>query len=477
MGAGFSGMGLGIRLRQRGHTDFVILDQAADVGGTWWMNRYPGCACDVQSHLYSLSFAPKSDWTRHFGPRAEIQSYLSDCVDRFDLGRHLRLNTRVDQACWDAEKKRWLITDQDGIVRCAKFLVTAIGGLSRPNTPAIDGLDSFSGTVFHSQQWPDKLDLRDQRVAVIGSGASAIQFVPQIQPDVARLDLYQRTPQWILPKPDRPISPRRRDLFRRFPFVRRLFRFGLFLTLESRLPAFTRYPFLSAFHRRQARAYLRTHINDPALRNKLTPNYEMGCKRVLMSNDFYPSVCQPNVKVITDGITRITPDSIIDDHGRSRQVDTIILATGFKATSPVPVGMIRGRNGRDLANAWKDGPRAYKGTTVHGFPNLFMLLGPNTALGHNSVLLMIESQINYVLDALAWCQRTGRDTLEVTDRAEKNWNQELHKRLGRTVWNRGSCASWYRHPLSGRNTTLWPRFTFVFRYLCRRFDPAAYDTR
>jgi len=476
IGAGFSGLGLGIRLRQTGEEDFVILDQAADVGGTWWVNRYPGCACDVQSHLYSLSFAPKPDWPRHFGARVEIQAYLSDCVDRFALAGHLRLNTRVVQAHWDEVRKRWLVTEQNGVVRSAKFLVTATGGLSRPAWPDISGLDGFAGNVFHSQQWPENLNLDGKRVAVIGSGASAIQFVPRIQSSVAQLDFYQRTPQWILPKPDRSISPRRRKLYQRFPIIRRLFRLALFVSLESRLPAFTRFQFLTWFHRRQARNFLKQHIHDPALRHKLTPTYDMGCKRVLMSNDFYPAIDQPNLELITARIARITPNAIVDENGQSRTIDTIILATGFLATRPVPSGMIRGRDERDLARHWKDGPSAFKGTTVHGFPNMFMLLGPNTALGHNSVLLMIESQINYVLDALAWCRRSGRETLEVSDQAEKDWNQTLQKRLSKTVWNRGGCSSWYRHPVSGRNTTLWPRFTFVFRYLCRRFDPKVYKS-
>jgi cation diffusion facilitator CzcD-associated flavoprotein CzcO len=475
IGAGFSGIGLGMRLLAAGRNDFVILEQAEQVGGTWWVNRYPGCACDVQSHLYSLSFAPNPNWSRHFASRAEIQAYLVDCVSRSGLETHIRSSTRVIEARWDDHEGHWQVRDQRGTIHRGEILVPAIGGLSRPAWPRIEGLNRFKGPVIHSQQWPDHLDLSGQRVAVIGTGASAIQFVPEIQPKVARLDLYQRTPPWILPKPDRPITPGRRALYRRFPPLRLLFRFGLYLLLESRLPAFTRFPGLSWFHRRKAIRFLHRQISDPKLRASLTPDHAMGCKRVLMSNNYFPALAQSNVELITSPATAIAPGGVIDAQGQERTTNTIILATGFRATEPVPEGMIIGRDQQDLATLWQDGPTAYKGTTIRGFPNLFMLLGPNTALGHNSVLLMIEAQINYLVDALAYRERSGQRILEVSEKAQQLWNRKLHERLERTVWNQGGCASWYLHPRSGRNTTLWPRSTLVYRWLTRCFDPRAYS--
>ncbi len=475
IGAGFSGIGLGLKLLKKGRRNFVILDQAKQVGGTWWVNRYPGCACDVQSHLYSLSFAPNPDWSRHFSPRAEIQAYLQRCVTEGGLEGHLRLGTRVVKARWRHSRQQWEVTDEHGKVRHCRVLVPAIGGLSRPKWPDIAGLDEFSGQVIHSQQWPDRLDLSGKCVAVIGSGASAIQFVPRIAAEVGRLDLYQRTPQWILPKPDRPIGPIRRSLYRHFPPARLLIRLSLYLLLESRLPAFNRFTWLSAFHRRKAMALLNRQVPDPGLREQLTPDYAMGCKRVLMSNDFYPAIVRRNAELVTAAIDRISKTGIIDAQGHSRDTDLIILATGFRATDPVPEGLIIGRDNRDLAKQWQAGPSAYKGTTVHGFPNLFMMLGPNTALGHNSVLLMIESQFNYLLDALRFLDESGAASVEISRQAEDRWNRELTDRLEYTVWNQGGCSSWYLHARSGRNTTLWPDFVHRFRRLTRRFDPDAYQ--
>ncbi len=477
IGAGFAGIGLGLKLLERGERDFLILDQADGIGGPWWVNRYPGCACDVQSHLYSLSFAPKADWSRQFAPREEIQSYLQTIVDSSGLRQHIQLGTPVRQTRWQEGKQAWqIVTGAGETIECS-VLVSAIGGLSRPNRPAIPGLDRFAGPVIHSQEWPDDFDPTGQRVAVIGSGASAIQFVPRIQPKVARLDLYQRTPQWILPKPDRPISPRWQTAYERLPVLRLARRLAIYLLLETRLPAFSHFPWLSGLHRRQARRWLERQVKDPELRAKLRPDYAMGCKRVLMSNDFYPAVAADNCELITTPIARLEPGAVVDAEGSRRAVDSVILATGFKATEPVPAGLIIGRDGRDLAEIWKQGPMAYKGSTVNGFPNLFTLLGPNTALGHNSVLLMIEAQIRYVLDALDFMQQSGTGSLNVRLWDQSAWNDALQQRLARTVWNRGGCASWYRHPVSGRNATLWPRWTWRFALLTRRFDPKAYERK
>ncbi len=474
IGAGFSGIGLAIRLQQAGVSDFLVLEAESGVGGTWWLNRYPGCACDVQSHLYSLSFAPRADWSRHFPPRREIQAGLAETVERHELSRRIRLKTKVIEARWNESRQCWRVVDQHGTERRARVLVSAIGGLSRPAWPAIPGLEDFSGPVIHSQRWPQELDWADQRVAVIGTGASAIQFIPHLQRSARQLDVYQRSAQWILPKPDRAIPRWRQTLHARLPLYRRLTRLGLFLLLESRLPAFTRFPRLTAFHRRKARRHLERYIEDPVLRDKLTPDYAMGCKRVLMSNDYYPALAARNVELITTPIERVHSDGLIDRDGQFRPADLIVLGTGFQAADPVPSGLIIGRDGLDLREAWKDGPRAYKGTTVPGFPNFFTLLGPNTALGHNSVLLMIEGQLRYVVSALRWMRRTHQHEIEVRESAAEAWDHEVQHRLDRTVWQQGGCSSWYQHPESGRIPTLWPRFTFTFRWLLRRFDPEAY---
>ena len=474
IGAGFSGIGLAIRLKQVGIKDFLILEAERGVGGTWWLNRYPGCACDVQSHLYSLSFVPKADWSRQFAGRAEIQRYLADCVDRHALADHIVLSTRVEQARWRDGERVWQVLDQRGNVYRSRVLVSAIGGLSRAAWPAIPGLDEFAGSVIHSQRWPEHLELRDRRIAVIGTGASAVQFVPHLQREAAQLDVYQRSAQWILPKPDRPIRPWQKTLYRRVPAARRLVRLGLFALLESRLPAFARWPRLTAYHRHKALAHLRGQVRDPALQRKLLPDYAMGCKRVLMSNDYYPAIAAPNVNLVTIPIAHIDSRGITDREGHHRAADLLILGTGFQAADPVPPGLIIGRDSLDLATAWRHGPVAYKGSTVPGFPNFFTLLGPNTALGHNSVVLMIEGQIRYVISALRWMQRHGHETIEVRPRPTQAWDADLQHRLKQSVWQRGRCSSWYQHPDSGRIPTLWPRFTFSFRWLLRKFDPAAY---
>jgi cation diffusion facilitator CzcD-associated flavoprotein CzcO len=475
IGAGFSGIGLAIRLEQAGFQRFRIFESEAGVGGTWWLNRYPGCACDVQSHLYSLSFAPRADWSRQFPQRPEIQASLEDLVTRHCLTDRIHLNTRLISARWDEIAQRWRVRDQHGTQHCARVLVSAVGGLSSPAWPSFPGLDEFGGPVIHSQRWPEDLEWRDKRVAVIGTGASAVQFIPHLQRSASQIDVYQRSAPWVLPKPDRPIPRWHQKMHSRLPLYRRIVRLGLFLLLESRLPAFTRFPRLTAFHRRKAQRHLRQQVSDPGLREKLTPDYAMGCKRVLMSNDYYPAVSADNARLITAPIARVTASGIIDGNGLHRPADLIILGTGFKATNPVPEGVIIGRDGIDLAAIWRHGPFAYKGSTVPGFPNFFTLLGPNTALGHNSVLLMIEGQIRYILSALRWMQRTNHPVTEVKNDPTDAWNRDLQRRLDRSVWRLGGCSSWYQHSASGRIPTLWPRFTLTFRWLLRRFDPNAYD--
>lgn len=474
VGAGFGGLGLGIRLAQRGERDFMIFERASGAGGTWWANRYPGCACDVPSHLYSLSFAPNPDWTRRFAPRAEIQAYLERCVERFGLADHLAFDTGIEHARWDDIQQTWLLTDSRGRAWSADVLVSATGGLSRPARPDIDGLNDFSGPVFHSQQWDDSIELAGKRVAVIGTGASAAQFVPEIARKVESLDVYMRSPQWILPRPDAAIRPARRNLYRRFPLLQKMARFFIWLISEARVPGLAWSNRLAVLHRWLARRHLRRQVPDEPMRAKLAPDYDIGCKRVILSSDFYPALMRDNVALVDCGIDRVEGDSIIDTKGRRRTADVVILGTGFRATDPVPEGMISGRDGTDLGKLWKRGPQAWRGVAVSGFPNLFLLMGPNTALGHNSVIVMLEAQMSFVLRALEYRHESGQQVLEIEAGAQRDYNRWLHRKLAGTVWNAGGCSSWYLHPDSGRNTTLWPGFTWQYMRMMRRFEPSVF---
>lgn len=474
VGAGFSGLGMAIGLKQQGGKNFLILEKDEGVGGTWRVNHYPGCACDVQSHLYSFSFAPNPNWSRMFAPQAEIREYLRHCADQYGLWPHIRLSTALSRAQWDESAQLWRLRDSDGRHYSARVLISGMGALSIPAYPDIPGADRFRGKRFHSQHWDHQFDLRGKRVAVVGTGASAIQFVPQIQPLAERLDLYQRTAPWILPKPDRAMTGRELRLFRRLPLAQKALRAGIYWSLEARVMGLALHPGLMSLARRWGLRHIDRHIRDPELRRKVTPDYQIGCKRILLSNDYYQALDQDNLDVITDGIREITEEGVVARDGRERKVDAIIYGTGFKATDPVPRGLIFGREGRDLHDLWQTGPEAYKGTTVNGFPNLFLLMGPNTGLGHSSMVYMIESQITYVLDALRLMRRRKLAAVEVKAPPQLRFNQRIQSKLGGSVWNSGGCQSWYLHPQTGKNVTLWPGFTFQFRLITRRFDAGAY---
>lgn len=475
IGAGFGGLCAAIRLKQMGFDNFVLLEQARDVGGTWRDNRYPGAACDVQSHLYSFSFAPWPEWRRVFAEQDQILHYLQDCVRRFRLEPHLRLGTQVTGARFDDQTGRWTLQTGDHGVEEAHVVVTATGGLSQPKWPDIPGVDRFKGLCFHTARWPDDVDLRGKRVAVIGTGASAIQVVPSIAADVAHLDLYQRTPPWVLPKPDRVIGKRERALYARVPALQWLQRQRTYWTLEPRAMGFAIDPRIMRGLGVLARLHLRYAVRDPELRRLVTPDYVIGCKRILMSNDYYEAIQRKNVTLRPGGASALTADGVVDAGGQERPADAVILATGFEAAEAVAPFEVLGRGGISLNELWRgDGPAAFKGTTIHGFPNLFMLVGPNTGLGHSSMVFMIESQVRYTLDAIRHLVERGARALEVRAGAQQAWNDEVQRKLGRTVWASG-CNSWYQTS-SGRNTTLWPGFTWDFRLRTRRFDPEAYDT-
>lgn len=474
IGTGFSGLGMAIRLKKSGEDDFIVFEKEGGVGGTWRVNHYPGCACDVPSHLYSFSFAANPNWTRMFAPQPEIKQYLEYCANKFKLQPHIHLNNAIQSARWDESSELWRLKDQHGKEYTANIVVAGAGGLSTAAYPDIKGKDSFEGKVFHSQNWDHDYDLKGKRVAVIGTGASAIQFVPHVQRLAAKMDLYQRTPPWIMSKPDRAISWTERNIFKRFPAAQKAFRDGIYWMLESRVLGFTVNPRLMVLAKRWALNHIRKQIQDPELRKKVTPDYTIGCKRILMSDDYYPALTQPNASVITTGIQEIKANSIVTSDGIEREVDAIIYGTGFRATDPIPKHLLFGRNGQDIVDSWPEGPEAYKGTTVTGFPNLFILMGPNTGLGHNSMVYMIESQINYILGAMKLMRIKHIKHVEVTAEAQAAFNEEIQNKLTDSVWNSGGCQSWYIHPASGKNVTLWPGFTWQFRQRTRHFDSKAY---
>jgi cation diffusion facilitator CzcD-associated flavoprotein CzcO len=472
LGTGFSGLGMAIRLKQRGQEDFVVIEKAADVGGTWRDNTYPGCACDIPSHLYSFSFALNPNWSRAYSPQREIWDYLRHCAERYGIVPHIRWNSELLNASWHEDDQRWQITTTQGHYT-ANFLILGYGPLSEPSLPAIPGIDHFKGELFHSACWNHDYDLTGKRVAVIGTGASAVQFVPQIQPHVGHLSLFLRTPPWILPRHDHPIPAWQRAMFRFLPFTQRIARTKIYWRQELIALGFIRRTDILVRGMQISRSYLEKQVKDPLLQSKLTPHYTIGCKRVLLSDDFYPSLTRSNVEIITDRIREVQANSIVTEDGREHEIDTIIFGTGFHVTDAQLPKCIYGRGGRSLADNWHEGSSAYLGTTISGFPNLFLLIGPNTGLGHNSMVFMIESQLNYILDCLRMMNRRELRAVDVLPEAQEAFNAEMQKRMKGTVWTSG-CKSWYLDA-NGHNTTLWPGFTFEYRRRTRRFDPQHYN--
>lgn len=472
IGSGFGGLGTAIRLKEDGEDDFLIFERASGVGGVWRDNTYPGCACDVPSHLYSFSFARNPDWTREFSPQGEIQAYLEACVDRFGIGPYLRFGHSVEEIAWDEALQHWSLTTSGGRYT-ADVVVAAVGALSEPGVPSLPGLPGFQGETFHSARWNHDYDLSGKRVAVVGTGASAIQFVPAIQPKVKALTVFQRTAPWVLPRKDRPLSARERRLLRASPALQRLVRSRIYATRELLALAFFS-PKVAKLGERIARAHLARAVADPELRERLTPRYTMGCKRILLSNDYYPALTQPNVEVVTDAITRVTATGVVTADGREREVDAIVFGTGFQIQG-FPFGKhVRGRDGT-LAQAWATTMTAHLGTTVAGFPNLFILQGPNTGLGHTSVVVMIEAQIEHVRNALRFLRRTGASAVEPRREAQEAFVAEVDRDLAGTVWTSGGCGSWYLDA-QGRASALWPGFTFTFWRRVAPFRPDEYRT-
>jgi cation diffusion facilitator CzcD-associated flavoprotein CzcO len=472
VGSGFSGIGLAIRLRQAGVEDFAVLERGAGVGGTWHFNTYPGCACDVPSHLYSFSFAPNPGWSRTYSRQPEIRDYLERVVDDFGVREKIRLGCEVKTARWDGEA--WDIETSAGPLR-ARVLVSATGPLVEPKIPPFPGLDRFAGPAFHSARWDHSVDLAGKRVAAVGTGASAIQFVPAIAPKVARLHVFQRTPPWVMPHSSRPITRTEKRIYAKLPLAQRLVRGGIYAGRELLVLGFVKQPRIMRGIEKIAERHMRGAIDDPALLAKVRPGYTIGCKRILPSNEWYPALARDNVELVTDPIAEVRERSIVTESGAEREVDAIVFGTGFHVVDMPVARMVRGRDGRTLEEAWQGSPRAHLGTTVAGFPNLFILLGPNTGLGHSSMVYMIESQIAYVMDALRELRRNGHRTVEVRPDVQERYNRDVQRRMKRTVWSTG-CKSWYLDE-QGNNPTLWPDWTWRFRRRTSRFDPAEYLLR
>ncbi|MGC8118887.1 flavin-containing monooxygenase [Marinobacter sp. VGCF2001] len=473
IGTGFGGIGMAVKLKQAGFDNITLLEKAAGVGGTWRDNTYPGAACDVQSHLYSYSFEPKHDWSRKFGLQPEILEYIEHCAQKYRLLPHIRFNQAVRAADFDEQHNQWHVSTEAGDVFTADVLITATGQLNRPAMPAIPGIESFQGVCFHSARWDHSADLVNKRVAVIGTGASAIQFVPEITPRVARLDLYQRSAAWVLPKSDRPFSPVEQTLFQKLPLWDRIYRGLIYLKNESRALAFTRLSWILGIFARQARKEAARQVTDTDKLVKLIPDYRIGCKRILISNDWYRAVNQPHVNLVTEGIDHVDERGIVSRSGEHRPVDAIIFGTGFRATEFLSPIQIHGRGGRSLNDAWADGCKAFKGISVSGFPNFFMLYGPNTNLAHNSILFMLESQYRYVLSALDALSRYPSAAMDVRSDRQSRYCQVVQSGLEGSVWQ-GGCSSWYLDE-QGRNTVNWPGFTFSYRFSTRSVDTADYQ--
>jgi cation diffusion facilitator CzcD-associated flavoprotein CzcO len=472
VGSGFSGLAMAHGLLRDGIDDFVILEKANDVGGAWRDNSYPGCACDVPSHVYSFSFAPNPDWSTTYSPQPEIRDYIRRVAEREGLLPHVRFGWEVAEASWDGGLQRWRLDTSQGTMT-ARILVAAPGPLSEPSIPQLPGLGRFAGRVFHSARWDHDYDLAGKRVAVVGTGASAIQFVPEIQPKVAQLHLYQRTAPWVLPRTERKLTGAERAIFRSFPAVQRAMRTLVYWARESTAVPMLRAR-LSVVIKLIGKRHLRRQVPDPGLRQQLTPDYSPGCKRILISNNYYPALSKPNVEVIDGGVVEVRERSVIAADGSEREVDAIIFGTGFHVLDMPIADRVSGVGGVTLSEQFAGSPQAHRGTTFPGFPNLFMILGPNTGLGHMSVVFMAESQSRYVRDALRRMRSEGIGAVSVKPEAHRAYNDSIQSRMKGTVWMEGGCASWYVDA-NGLNTSLWPDFAYKFRRELQSFDIESYE--
>ncbi|TGN41713.1 flavin-containing monooxygenase [Marinobacter confluentis] len=469
VGAGFGGLCMAIQLKEAGFNRITLLEKGPDVGGTWRDNTYPGAACDVQSHFYSYSFEPKHDWSRKFGMQPEILDYMRFCAKKYDLLKHIRFNQEVRSASFDENRNQWQVETGSGEQLQCDILVTATGQLNQPAWPRIPGLSSFEGTLFHSARWDHDHSLEGKNVAVVGTGASAIQFVPEIVPQVQSLTLFQRSAAWVLPKPDRPFKKWEQTLFEKFPLWDRVYRTLIYWKNESRGLAFTRFNSLLSLFAWQAKRFARNQVRNPQKRRDLIPDYQIGCKRILISNDWYRAIDQQHVNLVTTGIERVVSNGVVTTDGALHKADTLILGTGFAASEFLSPMTITGLGGQTLNQAWADGAEAFKGITVSGFPNFFMLYGPNTNLAHNSIVFMLESQVRYVMSCVRALSKNPGAAMDVKPDRLRAFSINIQQRLTNSVWESG-CHSWYLDK-NGKNTINWPGFTFTYRRETQEHNP------
>ncbi|MAA76254.1 MAG: 4-hydroxyacetophenone monooxygenase [Salinisphaeraceae bacterium] len=472
VGSGFSGLCMAIRLKQAGFEDFVLLEKGDEVGGVWRENTYPGAACDVPWHLYSFSFANLGGFSCPYPEQPEIQAYQKRCAEHFALYPHIRFDSFVAGAHYDEQRHQWQV-NVNGAEESFDVLVTAVGQLSRPGWPKIPGEEDFEGHSFHSAEWDHDHDLNGRRVLVIGTGASAIQFVPEVAKQARHLTVFQRSAPYLLPRFQRQYGPINRWLFKTFPGYRDIFRFLLRWVGDASVPAFNAQSRLSKVFQWVTRWHRNRQVKDPALREKLTPDYVIGCKRILFSSNYYPALTRENVELVTSPIERITADGVVTEDGREHAADTLIYGTGFKATEFLAPMDIYGLGGRLLADRWQHGAEAFKGITVDGFPNLFMCYGPNTNLGGNSIIYMIECQTHYILEAVKALSQPGRESLAVKPEVVADYNRKLQHELEGTVWNWG-CSSWY-HTADGRITNNWPGTNIRYKRETSELDLSNYE--
>ncbi|WP_406430396.1 NAD(P)/FAD-dependent oxidoreductase [Streptomyces sp. NBC_01589] len=474
VGAGFGGLAAAHALKSQGE-NFALLEREQEVGGVWRDNTYPGCACDIPSNLYSLSFAPNPHWTRAFSKQSEIRDYLRRVARDHGLIPHIRFGCRLLEADWDDAAQRWRIETSTGPLT-ADLLIDATGPIAEPSTPQLPGLDGFTGEEFHSARWNHDLDLTGRKVVVVGTGASAIQFVPAIQPQVGRMTVVQRTAPWVTPRMDRATTGIERRLYAAAPWLQRLVRHRQYLLRELVTWKIMVSPRVRRIATKMALYHLRRQVTDPALRERLTPDWELGCKRILISNDWYPALSAPNVEVVSSGVREVRADSVVTTDGREHPADVIIFGTGFHVSDPPIAEQLRGRDGRTLAECWNGSPHTYLGVTVTNFPNLFRLGGAGSATGHNSHVFQEECQVVYVMDALRQMRARDITSIEVRAADQRAYIEQHTARLAGTVWSVGGCKSWYQDA-TGVASGNWHASTLEYRRATRRFDPAPYELR
>jgi len=473
VGSGFGGLGMAIRLRQQGIHDFKIIERAAEVGGTWRDNTYPGVACDVPSHLYSFSFIKNPDWSRVFPQGAEIQRYLIQCCDQENIRPHIDFHTQLEKASWNARERIWEIHTSTGLYQ-AEILITATGHLADEHLPQIPGLEEFEGQVMHSARWNHQINLENQRVVVVGSGASAVQLVPEIAKTAKSLTVLQRSAPYILPRPDRPYSESEKQLFRKDPDSMSALRHSLFWGNEYNFAQRRNLQSQIERVKKNCLKFLKHQISDPELQQKLTPNYEAGCKRLLLSNDYYPTFLKAHVTLEDSALAEVTKDSVLSQAENKFSADIIVFATGFEAARPPYAAKVVGKHGLSLEQQWSSGMQGYQSTTVHNFPNLFILNGPNTGSGHNSALYFLETQFDLILDALQFFEQEQIQVFEADQSAENSYMQELQQLSQGSVWLSESCKSWYLDPVSRKLTLVWPDYAHSFRDKNQHFIRSGY---